>query len=168
MNAISHAQQVLQALATDPPVLEKCLRALADLQNGQILLQKEESRTALSHLSRAAKIFESIPVARFLLGIACADIAAANANLEQWSQAASYAHRAIEIAANDRAFAETEANARMTLANSLGSLGDLRAAKQEYSNAENIYKTLPDVQLQLAMLKHNRRFLLGPWWKRLF
>jgi tetratricopeptide (TPR) repeat protein len=131
---VVHAQQVCQHLENDPPVLERCLKALGDSQKGQFALQRGESRRALDHLRRAEADFDAIPAATFLLGIARADIAAAYANLEQWPNAARYARQAIEIARHDKAFAETEANAHMTLANALGALGDLEAARMSMTS----------------------------------
>jgi len=167
-----HATQVCQHLESEPPALERCLKALADSQKGQLALQKGASRKALNHLLRAEADFDAIPAATFLLGIVRADIAAAYANLEQWPNAARYSREAIEIARDDKAFAQTEANAHMTLANALGSLGDLEAARTEYDKAESIYKTLKGVEPQLHALQHNRRLLLEPtrsvakpWWK---
>ena len=167
-----HAQQVCEYLENDKPSLFRCLSALKDGEEGQLALKRGESQVALEYLLKAEADFDTLPQATFLLGITKADIAAAYGNLQKWSKAAKYACAAIEIAKHDQAFAETEANAHMTLAGALGTTGDIKGAETHLEIAEQIYKRLPDTGPQLIALKQNRRILSKhnpksrrPWWK---
>jgi tetratricopeptide (TPR) repeat protein len=156
-----HAQQVCKYLENNEAALIRCLEGIKEAGLGQLARSEGRPQKALDHFLLAEREFDAIPAATFLLGIVRADIAAAHGDLRNWAAAARYARAGIDIARNDSAFALTEANAHMTLANALGFLEDLAGAQVEYDRAEQIYKTLTGVREELNALRRNRASILG-------
>lgn len=155
----------------DAQALVACLGALKNSQDGQIKLNEGAFNESLVFLLQAHKSFKMIPSARYLLGITCADIAAAHANLGHCNEAAEFARDAILIVQGNQIFAKTEANAHMTLANQLAALGKPDEAEVHYGCARETYRRIPDGSQYLQALEHNRAIMLPkatnkkPWWK---
>lgn len=102
-----------------------------------------------------------------------ADIAAAHANISEFHDALVFSREAISIICGKVEFAETEANAYMTAANSLAMTGSFLEADNYYDKARAIYETLPGNVGYLKALERNRATVgrIGPennkpWWKR--
>ena len=107
-----------------------------------------------------------------MLAVTNADIAAAHANLGSYSEARSFANEAISTLQGKATFAETAANAHMTLANSLSMTGSHSEADNHYDKAKELYKQLPNGSRYLRALEHNRAAAMGrgsagkkSWWK---
>ena len=162
---------MITALGADTKTIELLLMALKDSQAGQIKLHDGASSEALVYLLKAHNEFSTIPAARNLLGITCADIAAAYANLEEFRRASTFARDAIAIVRGNQMFAVTEGNANMTLANALTSLGKTAEAESHYECALEIFQRMPSGAQFLKALEHNRARLCllrsnrRSWWK---
>jgi tetratricopeptide (TPR) repeat protein len=156
-----HIDRVLTGLEADPTALIVCLSGLQSSQDGQLKLSSGRSQEALSHLLEARDAFQKVPSARYMLGITNADIAAAYANLRNFSEAVSHAHESIALLSGNPTFAETEANAHMTLANALSLTGRAEEASAHYEAARRIYLKLPNSQKYLRALEQNMSNVLA-------
>ena len=168
----SHIHEVISGLEDDQQALVTCLSGLKSSQDGQLKLSTGKSHDALPLLSEARTSFQKIPAARYMLAITNADIAAAHANLGNFSEAGSFANEAISTLQGQATFAETEANAHMTLANSLAMSGSHSEADNHYDKAKELYQRLSNGSHYLRALEHNRAAAIGrisagkkPWWK---
>lgn len=115
-----------------------CLSALKEAGDGQANLAEGNFNSALTKCKNAAKQFEQIPEAKYLLGICKVDISAAYGGLKDYNNEIKYAKEAVALVSGKAELSYSEGTANMNIGTALYRLGDLTGALKHYTEALRI------------------------------